>query len=64
MFAQGGHRKAERPLGSDVAETAAAILGGRLMAEGTPEAVAKVKASHTGRALARYFAELRAGEAR
>jgi len=33
--------------------------GGRLVAEGSPEAVAKVKASHTGRALAKYFAELR-----
>jgi excinuclease ABC subunit A len=35
--------------------------GGRLVAEGTPEAVAKVKASHTGRALKRYFAELPMG---
>lgn len=32
--------------------------GGRLVAEGTPEVVAKVAASHTGRALRTYFADL------
>jgi excinuclease ABC subunit A len=30
--------------------------GGRIVAEGTPEAIAKVEASHTGRALARLLA--------
>lgn len=34
--------------------------GGLLVAEGTPEAVARVKQSHTGRALARHLAALEA----
>ena len=31
--------------------------GGRLVAEGTPESIARVSASHTGRSLKRYFNE-------
>ena len=36
------------------------MRGGNIIAEGTPEAVAKVKASHTGRFLKREIKETRA----